>query len=311
MPTGTPQARRSAACFRTLVLFGVAAAFGAAFTLPSALGLDNAALGFGRVQQVGHQATGPPSSAPPPPPNAPRPPHFTFAHGTFQPPPSSSVLGCSDLDDRLSDQHLTEAIDVCFDAQFSCSRAEPFVGMAMIGGLSGGNPQAGKQASIRVEGSDSWLPALVPVHAPRGSRVTTKHPVPVVGCLIDNGSRFVLSWADIRCRASTNSPFPAKCDGANRRNVAIEDATAAVSFVDNLTQESRRKLDLGDTDNNFVRGKKRVVLVLISPSGPSSALAAWNGKYGNGYGSPNDWVDAVVRGHPQAHSPPARLAAPS
>ena len=172
---------------RTIFLLGV-------LTLPSALGL---------AQLVGHEATGVPPSPPSPSPLPlpPASPHFTFAHGTFQPPSSGSALGCADLDDQLSGLHLAEAIDVCFDPQFSCSDAEPFVGMAMIRGVSEGDPQTGEQASIQIEGTDSWLPALVPVHAPRGSRRTTTPPVPVVGCLIDHGSRFVLSWADVRCRS--------------------------------------------------------------------------------------------------------------
>ena len=199
------------------------------------------------------------------------------------------------------------AIDVCFDPQFSCSHAEPFVGTAMILAKSEGDPQTGKQASVRIEGSDRWLPALVPVHAPRGSRRTTSHPVPVVGCLIENGSRFVLSWADMRCRSSTSSAsFPAECDGASQRDVAIENTTAAIMFVDGIiTQVSnvaRRKLDLGDIENTFVRGKKTAIMVLISPSDATNALDSWNyGIIASDFGgSPNAWVDAVVRETPQS-----------
>ena len=96
---------------------------------------------------------------------------YHFAHGTFQPAAAGSTRGCADIDRLLGGRpRLAEAIDVCFDAQFSCSHAEPFVGTATILGGSEGDPQYGEQASIQIEGSDTWLPALVPVHAPRGSR---------------------------------------------------------------------------------------------------------------------------------------------
>eukprot|EP00964_Phaeocystis_antarctica_P039128 scaffold22379_cov60-Phaeocystis_antarctica.AAC.1 len=108
----------------------------------------------------------------------------------------------------------------------------------MIRATSEGDPQSGQQASIRIEGSDTWLPALVPVHGPRGSRTSTTRAVPVVGCFVDN--RFVLSWADMRCRSVTDAPFPAECDGADQRNVAVEDTAAAISFVKSLTQAGRR-----------------------------------------------------------------------
>ena len=205
---------------------------------------------------------------------------------------------------------------MCFDAQFSCSHAEPFFGTAMILAKSEGDPRTGKQASVRIEGSDRWLPALVPEHAPRGSRRTTPHPVPVVGCLIENRSRIVLSWADMRCRSSKSSAtFPAECDGASQRNVTIEDTAAAISFVDRITQVSnvaRRKLDLGDTDNTFVRGKKTAIMVVISPSDAVTAADPWNyGMIASDYGgSPNAWVDAVVRHSAQScHllSPPSHL----
>ena len=70
----------------------------------------------------------------------------------------------------------------------------------MIRATSADDPQVGQQASIQIEGSDRWLSALVPVHAPRGSRASTTRAVPVVGCLVHNSShphhdRFVLSWA--------------------------------------------------------------------------------------------------------------------
>jgi hypothetical protein len=166
---------------------------------------------------------------------------------------------------------------------------QSFVGMATILATSDDDPQSGKQASIRIEGSDTWLPALVPMHAPRGSRTPTTHAVPVVGCFVHD--RFVLSWADMRCRSVTDSSFPAECDGADQRNVAVEDTAAAISFVESLAQEGRRKLDLGDTDNTFVKGKKTAIMVIISPSDATSAAASWS-DYGS---SPNAYVDAVVR----------------
>ena len=261
---------------------------------------------------------------------------YHFAHGTFQPAATGSARGCAELDSlldrglpadrtagrpagrtsrpagypatggllgggpRLADLNasadLDAVLDVCFDAQFSCSHARPFVGMGTVQALSEGDPQAGEQASIRIEGSDTWLPALVPVHAPRGSRTSTTRAVPVVGCFVHN--RFVLSWADMRCRSMADTPFPAECDGASQRNVAIEDAAAAISFVESLSpQETRRKLDLGDTDNSFVKGKKTAVMVLISPSDADTAADAWNyGMIARDYGgSPNAWVDSVVR----------------
>ena len=167
--------------------------------------------------------------------------------------------------------------------------------MAMILAMSEGDPQAGEQASIRIEGSDTWLPALVPVHAPRGSRTSTTGAVPVVGCFVHN--RFVLSWADMRCRSTTGASFPAECDGADQRNVAVEDTAAAISFVESLAQEGRRKLHLEDTDNTFLKGKKTAIMVIISPSDATTAAAPWNdGVIASDYaGSPNDYVDAVVR----------------
>ena len=164
--------------------------------------------------------------------------------------------------------------------------------MAMVMAKSEGDLQTEEQASIRIEGSETWLPALVPVHAARGSRTSTTRAVPVVGCFVHN--RFVLSWADMRCRSSTGALFPAECDGAGQRNVAIQDTAAAISFVESLTQEGRRKLDLGDTDNTFVKGKKTAIMVIISPSDATTAAASWN-YIASDYGSPNAYVDAVVR----------------
>ena len=53
---------------------------------------------------------------------------YHFAHGTFQPTAASSARGCSELDSLLgggpSPVDLNAALDVCFDAQFSCSHAK-------------------------------------------------------------------------------------------------------------------------------------------------------------------------------------------
>ena len=53
---------------------------------------------------------------------------YHFAHGTFQPTAAGSALGCSELDSLLGGGpgpvDLNAAVDVCFDAQFSCSHAE-------------------------------------------------------------------------------------------------------------------------------------------------------------------------------------------
>ena len=254
---------------------------------------------------------------------------YHFAHGTFQPAAIGSAHGCADLDSLLgTGQRLAAAIDVCFDDQFSCDYAEPFVGTGTIFGKSSGNPQTGTQASIQLQGSESWLPARVPVHAPRGSRTST-HAVPVVGCLVHNDTNapfFVLSWADIRCRSTTDALFPARCDGASQRNVAIEDTNFAISFVDSLIQESRRKLgfqtpvDLGQrldrtTWANDLRlnawhetqasaddlqpskratGTKSLILILINPSDDPNY---WNsGMIAREFGgSPEKFAKAVVR----------------
>ena len=53
---------------------------------------------------------------------------YHFAHGTFQPTAAGSARGCSELDSLLGGGpgpvDLNAAVDVCFDAQFSCSHAE-------------------------------------------------------------------------------------------------------------------------------------------------------------------------------------------
>ena len=173
--------------------------------------------------------------------------------------------------------------------------------MGEILATSADDPHSGHQASIRLEGSDTWYPALVPMHAPRGSRTPSKAFVPVVGCLVNNTlhsekNRFVLSWADMRCRpVSTNALFPAECDGANQRNVSIEDIAAAISFIESLQQEERRReLDLADIDNTFIKGKKTAIMVLISPSDATTAGEPWS-YIAADHGSPNAYVDAVVR----------------
>ena len=168
--------------------------------------------------------------------------------------------------------------------------------MGEINATSADDPWTGKQASVRIEGSDTWYPAPVPFHAPRGSRTPSKGLVPVVGCLIDNKTRFVLSWADMRCRSISTVDaysFPAECDGGNQRNVMINDTEAAKSFVESLKQDERRKL-LGDTDNTFIKGKKTAIVVLISPSDATTAAEPWSDVAAI-HGSPNAYVDAVVR----------------
>ena len=53
---------------------------------------------------------------------------YHFAPGTFQPTAAGSARGCSELDSLLGGGpgpvDLNAALDVCFDAQFSCSHAE-------------------------------------------------------------------------------------------------------------------------------------------------------------------------------------------
>ena len=180
--------------------------------------------------------------------------------------------------------------------------------MGEILATSADNPDSGKQASIRLEGSDTWYPALVPVHAPRGSRTPSNALVPVVGCLVDS-KRFVLSWADMRCRSTSTVDaysFPAECDGGNQRNVMIEDTEAGISFVESLKQEERRKL-LADTDNSFIKGKKTAIMVLISPFDAATAAEPWSDITAD-HGSPNAYVDAVVR---RFTAPVASCAQPS
>eukprot|EP00964_Phaeocystis_antarctica_P152137 scaffold119915_cov48-Phaeocystis_antarctica.AAC.1 len=51
-----------------------------------------------------------------------------FAHGTFQARAAGSARGCSELDSLLGGGpglvDLNTVLDVCFDAQFSCSHAQ-------------------------------------------------------------------------------------------------------------------------------------------------------------------------------------------
>ena len=148
------------------------------------------------------------------------------------------------------------------------------------------------------------------MHMPRHSRTTTNHPVPIVGCRVNNNSSFVLSWADIRCRSSTNARFPAECDGANERNLLIENATAAISLVDSLTSASKasvsgRRLDFGDADHEHVKGRRSAILVLISPSNVGDPLQEWRyGAIKDTWGnSPTRWAEEAVSRH--ANSPPA------
>ena len=198
---------------------------------------------------------------------------YTFARGTHQPSPIGSARGCTDLEELLRDpQDYAEAIDLCFDDQFSCPHAKAFVGEAMInGGSSGGNP-----AMIQIKDSNNWLPALEPVHNSRGPRRTTKDFVPVVGCMVTNKPRFVLSWADIRCRPSTDASFPAECDGgASQRNVMIENTEAAISFVERTTRQSARRLDILDTESDHVTGKKTALMLILSPMDFANPVDAW------------------------------------
>ena len=82
---------------------------------------------------------------------------YHFAHGTFQPASTGSALGCAELDSLLgggppaghrvtggllggprqadlnASVDLNAALDVCFDAQFSCSHAEVHSGSANEG----------------------------------------------------------------------------------------------------------------------------------------------------------------------------------
>ena len=207
---------------------------------------------------------------------------YTFAQGTHQPPSIGSARGCTDLDELLNDpRHYAEAIDLCFDEQFSCPHAKPFVGEAMIlGSTSGGDP-----AMVQIKDSDDWLTALVPVHNSRGSRRTTKDFVPVVGCLVANTPRFVLSWADVRCRPSTDASFPAECDGgASQRNVMIENTEAAISFVERTTRQSARRLDILDTESDHVTGKKTALMLMLSPKDFGDPVDAW---YSNN--NPIEW----------------------
>eukprot|EP00964_Phaeocystis_antarctica_P123609 scaffold87293_cov65-Phaeocystis_antarctica.AAC.1 len=54
--------------------------------------------------------------------------YHDFAHGTFQPTAAGYARGCSELDSLLGGGpdlvDLNAVLDVCFDAQFSCSHAE-------------------------------------------------------------------------------------------------------------------------------------------------------------------------------------------
>ena len=234
---------------------------------------------------------------------------YTFARGTHQPPPIGSARDCTDLEELLKDpRHYAEAIDLCFDDQFSCTDAKPFVGEAMINGSSGG----GNPAMIQIRDSNNWLPALEPLHISRGSRRTTQDFVPVVGCMVTNKPRFVLSWADIRCRPSTAAFFPAECDGgASQRNVMIENTEAAISFVERTTRQSaRRKLDLLDTESDHVKGRKTALMLILSPKDFASPVDAWTsnnnpkGKDPTGhwldptFSDPRQCVETAVRERP-------------
>ena len=203
---------------------------------------------------------------------------YTFARGTHQPPPFGSARGCTDLEELLTDpRDYADAIDLCFDDQFSCPLAKPFVGEAMINASSGGTP-----AMVQIKDSNDWLPALEPAHPSRGPRRTTKDFVPVVGCMVTNHQfnepRFVLSAADVRCRPSTGAAtFPAECDGgASQRNVMIESTEAAISFVERTTRQSaRRELGLFDTESDHAKGKRTALMLVLSPKDFTNPVDAW------------------------------------
>ena len=203
---------------------------------------------------------------------------YTFARGTHQPPPFGSARGCTDLEELLTDpRDYADAIDLCFDDQFSCPHAKPFVGEAMIKASSGGNP-----AIVQIKDSNDWLPALEPVHPSRGPRRTTKDFVPVIGCMVNNHRfnepRFVLSAADVRCRPSTDAAtFPAECNGgASQRNVMIESTEAAISFVERTTRQSaRRELGLFDTESDHAKGKRTALMLVLSPKDFTNPVDAW------------------------------------
>ena len=234
---------------------------------------------------------------------------YTFARGTHQPSPIGSARGCTDLEELLRDpQDYAEAIDLCFDDQFSCPHAKAFVGEAMInGGSSGGNP-----AMIQIKDSNNWLPALEPVHNSRGPRRTTKDFVPVVGCMVTNKPRFVLSWADIRCRPSTDASFPAQCDGASQRNVIIENTEAAVSFEATTRQSARRKLDLLDTESTHVKGKKTALMLILSPKDFENPADAWTSNNNpKGSDPTGHWLDPMFSDPTQCVETAVRERSPS
>ena len=221
---------------------------------------------------------------------------YTFARGTHQPPPFGSARGCTDLEELLTDSRdYADAIDLCFDDQFSCPHAKPVVGEAMINASSGGTP-----AMVQIKDSNDWLPALEPAHPSRGPRRTTKDFVPVVGCMVTNHQfnepRFVLSAADVRCRPSTDAAtFPAECDGgASQRNVMIESTEAAISFVERTTRQSaRRELGLFDTESDHAKGKRTALMLVLSPKDFTNPVDAWT--------SDNSKSDPTVRDGKTGH----------
>ena len=221
---------------------------------------------------------------------------YTFARGTHQPPPFGSARGCTDLEELLTDpRDYADAIDLCFDDQFSCPHAKPFVGEALINASSGGNP-----AMVQIKDSNDWLPALEPAHPSRGPRRTTKDFVPVVGCMVTNHQfnepRFVLSAADVRCRPSMGAAtFPAECDGgASQRNVMIESTEAAISFVERTTRQSaRRELGLDDTESDHAKGKRTALMLVLSPKDFTNPVDAWT--------SDNSKSDPTVRDGKTGH----------
>ena len=166
---------------------------------------------------------------------------------------------------------------------------------------------------IQIKDSDNWLPALVPVHTSRGSRRTTQDFVPVVGCRItDDQARFVLSWADMRCRPLTDASFPAQCDGASQRNVIIENTEAAVSFEATTRQSARRKLNLLDTESTHVKGKKTALMLILSPKDFENPADAWTSNNNpKGSDPTGHWLDPMFSDPTQCVETAVRERSPS
>eukprot|EP00964_Phaeocystis_antarctica_P164011 scaffold141307_cov112-Phaeocystis_antarctica.AAC.1 len=95
-----------------------------------------------------------------------------------------------------------------------------------------------------------------------------------------------------------DTPFPAECDGASQRNVAIEDTAAAISFVESLSpQETRRKLDLRRHRQQLRQGKEDRGHGAHQPlrRGHGGRRVELRHDRQGLRGFPNAWVDSVVR----------------